>query len=141
MSDLTYVRVAGQWQYVCFLVDLFNREIIGHSAGANKDASLVHQAVATVQGNLNPIQMFHTDRGNEFKNKLIEEALTTFQMKRSLSMKGCPYDNAVAGATFKIFKTEFVRGRHFESLEQLKLELDDYVHWHNHLRIHGTLGT
>jgi putative transposase len=55
-------------------------------------------------------------------------------------MKGCPYDNAVAEATFKIIKTEFVKGKYFESLEQLKLELDDYVHWFNHKRIHGTLG-
>lgn len=140
VSDLTYVRVADKWQYVCLLIDLFNREIIGHSAGAHKDAQLVHQAIASVQGNLNNIQMFHTDRGNEFKNKLIDEALTTFQIRRSLSLKGCPYDNAVAEATFKIFKTECIRGRHFESLEQLKLELDDYIHWYNHIRIHGTLG-
>ncbi|WP_430052338.1 IS3 family transposase [Niallia taxi] len=29
---------------------------------------------------------------------------------------------------------------HFTSLEQLKLEWNDYVHWFNHIRIHGTLG-
>jgi putative transposase len=55
-------------------------------------------------------------------------------------MKGCPYDNAVAEATFKIIKTEFVKGKYFESLEQSKLELDDSVHWFNHVRIHGTPG-
>jgi transposase InsO family protein len=33
ISDWTYVRVGGQWNYICFLVDLFNREIIGYSAG------------------------------------------------------------------------------------------------------------
>lgn len=51
--------------------------------------------------------MFHTDRGKEFDNRLIDEALETFNIQRSLSMKGCPYDNAVAEATFKVFKTEF----------------------------------
>ncbi len=55
-------------------------------------------------------------------------------------MKGCSYDNAVAEATFKIIKTEFVKGKYFGNLEQLKLELDDYVYWFNHIRIHGTLG-
>ena len=55
-------------------------------------------------------------------------------------MKGCPYDNVVAEATFKIIKTEFVKGRHFDSLEELTRELHDYVHWFNHIRIHGTLG-
>ncbi len=85
------------------------------------------------------MQLFHTDRGNEFKNKLIDEVLETFKIKRSLSMKGCPYDNAVAEATFKIIKTEFIKGRNFDSLEQLKGELGDYIHWFNHTRIHGTL--
>lgn len=31
VSDLTYLRVNGKWQYVCLFVDLFNRKIIGHS--------------------------------------------------------------------------------------------------------------
>ena len=33
VSDLTYVRVAGRWNYICLLIDLFNQEIIGHSCG------------------------------------------------------------------------------------------------------------
>ncbi len=41
VSDLTYVRVGNKWDYVCLLVDLFNREIIGYSAGIHKDARLV----------------------------------------------------------------------------------------------------
>jgi transposase InsO family protein len=32
VSDLTYVRVNYKWNYVCILVDLFNREIIGYSS-------------------------------------------------------------------------------------------------------------
>lgn len=139
VSDLTYVRVNYKWNYICILVDLFNREIIGHSAGTRKNAELVYDAFATVQTELSNIQMFHTDRGSEFKNQLIDKMLDVFQIKRSLSMKGCPYDNAVAEATFKVFKTEFVCGRNFENLEQLKMELSDYVHWFNHIRIHGSL--
>ena len=52
-------------------------------------------------------------------------------------MKGCPYDNAVAEATYKIIKTEFVKGRTFSSLEELNLELTDYVNWFNNHRSHS----
>lgn len=41
VSDLTYVNVKGNWHYICILIDLFNREIIGHSCGSNKDSTLV----------------------------------------------------------------------------------------------------
>jgi len=123
-----------------YLSIFFNREIIGHSVGPNKNADLVYLALASIKGNLHNVKLFHTDRGKEFVNNLISEALETFGIHRSLSRKGCPYDNAVAEAMFKVFKTEFANGENFASLEQLALEWNDYVHWFNHIRIHGTLG-
>ena len=139
VSDLTYVRVGCRWHYVCLFTDLFNREIIGYSAGPNKDAQLVYKALSRIDRPLDSIQLFHTDRGSEFDNQLINEVLETFNIKRSLSMKGCPYDNAVAEAMFNVVKTEFIKQMRFESQQQLDLELDDYVNWYNNFRIHGTL--
>ena len=139
VSDLTYVRVGMSWNYICVLIDLFNREIIGYSCGRHKDANLVLSAFSSVNTNLSNINIFHTDRGNEFKNKAIDDVLETFSIDRSLSMKGCPYDNAVAEATYKIIKTEFVENSSFESLEELKYDLADYVNWFNNHRIHSSL--
>jgi putative transposase len=139
VSDLTYIRVNQKWHYICVFIDLYNREIIGYSVGSNKDASLVYRAFASIKGDLRKIQLFHTDRGNEFKNNLMDQALDTFHIKRSLSMKGCPYDNAVAEATFKLIKTELVKGNTFVSLADLNRELHDYVHWFNKIRTHGSL--
>lgn len=140
ISDLTYVRVGACWNYICVLVDLYNREIIGYSVGEDKTAELVKAAFQSVEGSLEDIRLFHTDRGNEFKNQTIEELLEMFHIKRSLSHKGCPYDNAVAEATFKIIKTEFVWNETFADLRELKLKLWDYIHWYNHHRIHSSLG-
>lgn len=139
-SDLTYVRVGSAWNYICVFIDLFNREIIGYSAGKNKTAELVKQAFMSIKGNLGHIQFFHTDRGNEFKNKLISDTLDAFGIKRSLSARGCPYDNAVAEAGFKVIKTEFVNGERFDTLVELSLKLGDYVNWYNNHRIHSSLG-
>ncbi|MGL5550659.1 MAG: IS3 family transposase [Culicoidibacterales bacterium] len=140
VSDLTYVRVNNSWNYICLLVDLYNREIIGRSVGKNKDATLVKKAFSNFKGSLKSFGLFHTDRGLEFKNALIEELLTTFDIQRSLSYKGCPYDNAVAESLYKTLKVEFIRKRNFDTLEQLQMELDDYINWYNRHRIHGTLG-
>jgi transposase InsO family protein len=139
VSDLTYVRVGNRWHYICILLDLYNREIIGYSAGAYKTASLVKEAFQSIKGNLSAIELFHTDRGSEFKNKLIEELLEVFEIKRSLSRKGSPHDNAVAEAGFKTIKTEFVNGMIFASLDHLNLELFDYINWYNNHRLHSSL--
>ncbi|WP_331487252.1 DDE-type integrase/transposase/recombinase [Macrococcoides caseolyticum] len=100
---------------MCLFIDLFNREIVGYSAGKNKDAKLVTKAISKISHSLEHIELFHTDIGKEFDNKLIDEVLKTFEIERSLSTKGCPYDNAVAEATMKAMKTEFVKQMKFNT--------------------------
>lgn len=47
------------------------------------------------RGPLSDIEAFHTDRGSEFANvSSIDEMIEVFGIERSLSEKGCPYDNA-----------------------------------------------
>lgn len=139
VSDLTYVNVKGNWHYICILIDLYNREIIGYSTGPKKTANLVHQAFMSADISLKNIRLFHTDRGKEFDNKVIDDLLKSFDIKRSLSRPGNPYDNAVAEATFKTFKTEFCN-KIFECSEQLEMELFEYINWFNKFRLHSSLG-
>ena len=49
VSDLTYVNVAGKWNYICLMLDLYNREIVGYTAGNHKDADLVRKAITTIK--------------------------------------------------------------------------------------------
>jgi transposase InsO family protein len=139
VSDLTYVRVAGKWLYICLLLDLCGRKIIGFAAGNQHNAKLVETAFYTIQTDLRKIKLFHTDRGSEFKNALIEQILDAFGIARSLSAKGTPHDNAVAESMYNIIKTEMIFGHEFADLDELKLELFDYVNWYNNVRIHGSL--
>lgn len=127
VSDLTYVRVAQKWHYICFLTDLFNCEIIGYSTGPHKTADLVQGAFASILYNLNRLELFHTDRASEFKNQLMDDALEAFGIERSLSEKGSPYNNSVAEATFKTIKTEFINGAIFPCQRAFDLELFNYV--------------
>lgn len=60
VSDLTYVSVGVKWNYICVLVDLFNREIIGYSAGEHKTAEFVKEALS-VKRSLKEIHIFHID--------------------------------------------------------------------------------
>ncbi|HBT85756.1 MAG TPA: IS3 family transposase, partial [Porphyromonadaceae bacterium] len=140
VSDLTYIRVGCRWNYVCTLIDLHNREIIGSAAGEKKDAKLVEKALLSIPYSLKYIKIFHSDRGNEYDNKLIDDVQETFEIERSLNNKGNPYNNAVSEAVNKIMKTEFIYQKKFETLEELQLELAEYVYWYNNLRIYGSLG-
>ncbi|WP_374696409.1 hypothetical protein [Spiroplasma endosymbiont of Polydrusus formosus] len=88
----------------CLLIDLFNCEIIGYSSRTNKTIQLVQETFYLIIRPLKQITLFHTDWGNEFKNKIIDNTLNIFNIKRSLSNKGYLYDNVGAETIYKSFK-------------------------------------
>lgn len=84
VSDLTYVNV--KLNGITYeSLSIFLIEITGSSTGLHKDANLVVRAFASIQDDLRDIQLFHTDRGSEFKNQLTDETLVAFNIRRSLS--------------------------------------------------------
>lgn len=139
VSDLTYVRVNNAWNYVCLITDLSNREIIGWSVGQNKTSELVYQAFVSIHTDLRKIRYFHVDQGSEFKNKSIDELLKTFEIKRSFSAPGSPYDIAVAESLFSKAKIESLGGKVFKNIKELEQEVFSYVWWYNNKRYHSSL--
>lgn len=139
-SDLTYVDVNHKWNYICLLIELSHREIIGYAAGPNKDANLVKSAWMTVKRDIRDICIFHTDRGSEFKNEEIDKILEVGKIERSLSRPGTPIDNAVCESTYDIVKTEFIFEERFQNTADLQSKLGAWVWWYNNERIHSSLG-
>lgn len=139
-SDLTYVRVGRSWAYICLLIDLADRQIAGHAVGLRHDANLVLAAFATLRFPLGDIEVFHTDRGGEFTGGRIGRMLSVFNITRSLSRPGNPYDNAVVESTNRLVKKELIYKNVYTSVEQLRSDLNRYVWWYNHQRLHSTLG-
>ena len=41
---------------------------------------------------------------------------------------------------YNILKTEMIYGKKFNELQELELELFEYVNWYNTQRLHGSLG-
>ncbi|MCL2841762.1 MAG: IS3 family transposase [Defluviitaleaceae bacterium] len=50
-----------------------------------------------------------------------------------------PYDNAVLESIYNALKTEMVFGMSFDTLDDLVLELFQFVNWYNNRRLHGSL--
>lgn len=84
--------------------------------------------------------MCHTDRGSEFANSDIDDLLEAFDIRRSLSCKGDPYDNAVIESTNRILKKELIYRRAFADPGQLHREINSYVRWHSEERMRSALG-
>ena len=105
-----------------------------------KTSDLVKSAFATLKFPLSDIEVLYTDRGGEFASAAIDEMLEVFGIERSLSRKGCPYDNAVIESCSKTLKATLIYRNAYGSLDQLRRSLNAWVWWYNNERIHSTLG-
>ena len=70
---------------------------------------------------------------------MLDKCFNTFNIQRSLNKKGCPYDNAVAEATFKSIKTKFIKGE-FITTGELQQAFVAYAYCYNHQWLHSSLG-
>ena len=135
-SDLTYVDCGDRYGYVCFVTDLYNREIVAHGVSLHHDADFVLETLKQI--NVSKTEIFHSDRGTEYVNNLINKLLAENEVNRSLSKTGCPFDNAVSESMFGLFKREWAKEK-YKSLEELEKDVNDYVHNYNNFRIHSKL--
>lgn len=137
-SDLTYIKVNSKFYYICFLVDLFNREITSHEISSKHDTQLVIDCIKSSSTNFSDLMIFHSDRGGEFRGTNLVKLLESKNIEKSMSKPGCPFDNAVSESLFGIFKREWAKQKYFSEMD-LRRDVTDFVHWYNYFRIHSTL--
>ena len=140
VSDTTYFDINGKWYYLCPLIDLHRREIVGYSVSAHRDQFMAVEAFYSTDFDLRETEIFHSDRGGEFKNHSIDKLLKAFGIKRSLSKKATPVDNAVIESFFQKIKIEFIDREVFTSIEDFKTKWSEYVFYFNNKRLHSSLG-
>ena len=139
VGDVTYLRLFGKWYYLCTLLDLCGRFVIGYSFDKHRNAELVQKSFHSIKGNLGNIGIFHYDLGSEANNKLIDNLVSAFGIKRSYSARGNPYDNAVIESWHNSFKREFFKRSKFIDLQDFTVKLADHIHWYNNVRVHSSL--
>ncbi len=98
VSDVTFIRTAFGWSYLCVILDLYSRKAVGWSLSNRNDSRLVCDTVSKAVLSRNPWKglIFHSDRGSNFCSKETRRLLIANGIRRSNSRKGNCWDNAVA---------------------------------------------
>lgn len=144
VSDITYVRVNDDWNYLTTIIDLADRKIVGWSLSGDMTAkNTVCRAWLNAIANRTVVDgfIFHSDRGSQYAcNEFTRIFSSHPKMKQSMSRKGNCWDNAVAESFFKTIKHEWLNRFKYTSFFQLKRSIDDYIRWYNTKRLHSSLG-
>ena len=108
VSDITYFNCDGKHLYLCVIIDLFSRMVVGYTISRKESKQLVSSTLkkAIKVRVPEPGLIFHSDRGGQYISNSFISLLKKNGMEQSLSASGKPYDNAVAEAFFSIIKKE-----------------------------------
>jgi len=144
VSDITYIKVNNDWNYLTTVMDLADRKIIGWSLSEDMTTeNTIMKAWLHARSNrsLSHGFIFHSDRGVQYaSNKMVN--LFSFNRKiiQSMSRKGNCWDNAVAESFFKTIKNEWLYRFKYKSYSQIYSSVEEYINWYNTERIHSSLG-
>lgn len=142
VSDITYVRTGNRFMYLCIVMDLFSRKIVGWSMKDSMEAEICISALRmAVHSRISEEGLiFHSDRGVQYASREFREELKMHGMIQSMSRKGNCWDNAVAESFFSILKNEMEFNVFLNSVEAKKYIFDFIEAFYNRKRTHSFLG-
>jgi putative transposase len=141
-SDITYIRTKEGWLYLAVVLDIYSRKIIGWAIQQRVTSDIVLKALMMAITNRKPDKgiIFHSDRGSQYTSELVRSRLNLYGLRQSMSGKGNCYDNAITETFFSLLKRELVYLTEFETREQARREIFEYIEiFYNRQRIHSSL--
>jgi transposase InsO family protein len=143
VSDITYLWTRQGWLYLCVILDLWDRKVVGWSMGERLGADLAVDAFRKAVMLRRPLEglVFHSDRGVQYASEVFRAELRKVRMLQSMSRKGDCWDNAVAESFFGILKRELVYHETYRTRTEARLSVFQYIEgWYNRKRRHSMLG-
>ena len=141
--DITYIPTGEGWLDLAVVMDLYTRMIVGWSMDARMTRELVIDALrmAYFRRRPKPGLIHHSDRGSQYASHDYQAVLTEYAMLGSMSRKGNCWDNAPMESFFNSLKNERVHGQRYETREQARQDIFDYIEaFYNQSRRHSSLG-
>ena len=141
VTDVTEFHLFGQKLYLSPILDLCSRDIVSYALSDRPGLPMVirmlNSAFAQIPDSTNLI--LHSDQGWQYQHKHYQRMLKKKGIRQSMSRKGNCLDNAVIENFFGLLKSELLYLQKFESMQQFKAELIEYLDYYNNSRAKAKL--
>ena len=141
VSDVTYFKYGENSYFICAVIDLYARMVVGYKVGKSNSTQLVKSTFKQAYQLRNPDStlLFHTDRGTNYSSQTFNEYLKSLQITHSFSRAYVPYDNSVMESFFASMKREELYRTKYRSEAELYKAIDEYIIFYNEKRPHAKI--
>ncbi len=137
VTDISYIKTRQGTLYLSVIRDLFDNSIVAYKTGTEQNINLVLSTIraAKKKEKVTAELQLHSDQGFQYTSHAYFKLTKSYNITPSMSRKGNPYDNALAENFFSILKTEYIYRIKFNTYDEARLIIDEYIHFYNNERI------
>jgi putative transposase len=134
VTDITEIKTGEGKLYLCIVLDLYSKLVVGWSMHHRQCRQMVIRAVEAAiwqrQGRWSVI--LHSDRGSQFRSSDYQRFLKQNTLVCSMSAVGHCGDNAACEGFFGMLKRERVYRSDYRTMDIAKADIFDYIErFHN----------
>lgn len=145
--DVTHIP-CGQdgWAHLAAVIDCHDREVIGYEFARRSRAKEAERAIeaACLQrfGTLRPVgaPVLRSDNGLIFQSRRFRQACRDYRLAQEFITPYTPEQNGIIERFFRSLKEECVWQHVFQTFEEARRIIRDWMHWYNQGRPHSALG-
>ena len=142
-SDITELRYRGGKLYVCGVIDVATRRIVGWSIDRRQPQALVQDAFHMAIGR-NPSRpfgaVFHSDQGSQYTALRTKQLVETAGFRKSMSRPGTPSDNQPIESFWRTLETEMPDIGHLSFEDASRVVVRFIELYYNSVRLHSSIG-
>ena len=138
-TDVSEFHIPAGKLYLSPILDMYNSEIISYNLSIHPNYEQVTDMLNKAFAKYSDLEglIFHSDQGWQYQMAQYHAVLKEHGIQQSMSRKGNCLDNCVMENFFGKLKNEMFYGHEyeFETLEQLKAAIEEYIEYYNQKRI------
>lgn len=139
MTDITYIRLRSGFVYLCALIDVYSRYIIGYNISNTMDALLCADTLDNALVNYTKPEIINSDQGSQFTGEMWINKLKSNNIKISHTGTGRCIDNVYIERFWRSIKHEKINLSEFNSINELERIISNYILHYNNDRPHRSL--
>lgn len=136
--DITYIKMRHGFVYLVCLIDVFSRKIMGWSLSTFLDTASCLEALDQALSYGKP-EIINSDQGCQFTSAAWIESLMLNNILISMDGKGRWADNVFIERLWRSIKYENIFLHSFDTVDQARKSLGDYISFYNERRPHQAL--
>jgi putative transposase len=138
-TDITYIKIKGKgWIYLVAVIDWYSRHILSFETSITLENIFCINSLENALAIATP-EIFNVDQGSQFTSEEFLNVLKNIRVRISMDSKGRALDNIRCERFWRSVKYEEVYLKEYNTVEEARQAIQEYILFYNHERIHQSL--